>query len=218
MHRVRAGQDHPPLRLTRLRVDLHLHSEYSPDSRTSLPDLIRRAREVGLDRIALTDHNTAEGALRLSQLEPELCIVGEEVATSEGEILAIFITASIPRGLHPEEVCDRIHAMGGLAFAAHPFDRRRAHFTSERLAQLSSRLDAIEVYNQWCRPQDNQLAEEARSSLALAATTGSDAHAPAELGHSWMELPGYGDVPAFLEGLREARHVVTKSSGRSARA
>jgi len=85
-----------------LRVDLHLHSRYSPDSRTSLAALIERCREVGLDRIALTDHNTAEGALELHSQEPELCIPGEEVKTSEGEVIGLFINASIPWGGRPE--------------------------------------------------------------------------------------------------------------------
>ncbi|TMC03387.1 MAG: PHP domain-containing protein, partial [Chloroflexi bacterium] len=70
-----------------IRVDLHLHSRYSPDSATSLEALVARAGELGLGRIALTDHNTAEGALALERLAPDLAIVGEEVKTSEGEII-----------------------------------------------------------------------------------------------------------------------------------
>ena len=135
-----------------IRVDLHLHSRYSPDSGTSLEALVARAGELGLDRIALTDHNTAEGALALSRLAPDLAIVGEEVRTAEGEIIGLFIDASIAPGGTPEDVCDRIHAMGGLTYACHPFDRRRASFRPDRLVDLAPRLDIIETYNSWAHP------------------------------------------------------------------
>ena len=67
-----------------MRVDLHLHSDYSHDGQSSLEELIQRCAECGLDRIALTDHNTVEGALTLAEMAPELAIIGEEAKTREG--------------------------------------------------------------------------------------------------------------------------------------
>ncbi len=188
-------------------MDLHLHSCYSPDSSTSLRALVDRARELGLARIALTDHNTAEGALELVRREPDLTIVGEEVRTSEGEIIGLFITGSIPAGGTPEDVCDRIHAMGGLTYACHPLDRRRASFSPERLIELAPRLDILETWNSWADPAANAAADRLRRELGLVPAAGSDAHAPHELGRSWMELEPYEGPAGLLASLAGAKHV-----------
>jgi predicted metal-dependent phosphoesterase TrpH len=202
----------------RLRIDLHLHSRHSPDSFTTLDRLASRAREVGLDRIALTDHNTAEGALELARREPELVIVGEEVKTAEGEVIGLFLNGSLPGGGHPEEVMDLIHAMGGLTYLAHPFDRRRASFEPERVVELADRIDVVEVYNAWCEPSANRAAAELAFALGKVGATGSDAHSVHELGHSWMEIEPYEGPGDFLEKLAQARHVVTELSGTARRA
>ena len=201
-----------------LRVDLHMHSRWSHDSRTTLEELVARAAELGLDRIALTDHNTAEGALELQRLAPELAIVGEEVRTTEGEIIGLFIRRSIPRGLRPEHVCDLIHEMGGLTYFPHPFDRFRANFAPHRLVELADRVDIIEVYNPWARSRDNEAAAQACADLRKVAATGSDSHGTEELGRSWMEIEEYESPADFLAKLATARHVVTAESGTGRRA
>ncbi len=194
-----------------------MHSCWSPDSSTTLAQLAATARQVGLHRIALTDHNTAEGALELKTREPELTIVGEEVKTSEGEIIGLFLTHSLAKGGTPEDVCDEIHAMGGLTYACHPLDRRRASFTSERLLQLRDRLDIIETYNPWADPAANRAAAALCRELGLIAATGSDSHSPLELGHSWMEIERFAEPASFLASLSRARHVVSPGSGRGGR-
>jgi predicted metal-dependent phosphoesterase TrpH len=179
---------------------------------------VRRAGELGLDRIALTDHNTAEGALALRRMAPELAIVGEEVRTSEGEIIGLFIDATIAPGGRPEDVCDRIHAMGGLTYACHPLDRRRAAFRPERLVELAPRLDIIETYNSWAHPEANRAAAELCRDLGGVPASGSDAHAAHELGRCWMEMELYEGAGDFLDKLRGARHVVNTPSGLGRRA
>jgi predicted metal-dependent phosphoesterase TrpH len=201
-----------------LRIDLHMHSRWSPDSATSLDALVARARELGLARIALTDHNTAEGALALARREPELAIVGEEVKTTEGEIIGLFITRSLPAGGRPEDVCDAIHEMGGLTYACHPLDRWRAAFRPERLVALAPRLDILETHNAWADPAANRAAADLCRELGKVAATGSDAHAPEELGRTWMEIEPYTDPQDFLARLAAARHVVTARSGTGPRA
>jgi len=201
-----------------LRVDLHLHSSYSHDSKSSLQELIDRSRECGLDRIALTDHNTVEGALELARKAPELTIVGEEAKTREGEVIGLFITTRLPPYLMPEEVMDLIHEMGGLTYLPHPLDRRRAHFRPERVVQMSDRIDIIETYNPWCETAANAAAAKLAANLGKVTATGSDAHGIQELGRSWMEIDDYTDPADFLDKLREARHVVTTSSGTGRRA
>ncbi|MGA7911692.1 MAG: PHP domain-containing protein [Candidatus Dormiibacterota bacterium] len=201
-----------------MKVDLHLHSHYSHDGRSSLEDLIARCKECRLDRIALTDHNTVEGALTLAKMAPELAIVGEEVKTLEGEVIGLFITSRVPPYLAPEEVMDLIHDMGGLTYIPHPLDRHRANFSAERIAELVERIDIIETYNPWCDAAANQAAARLADGLGKVVATGSDSHSAHELGRSWMEMDTFGDPQDFLEKLRYARHVVTASSGTGRRA
>src|ERR1700747_1853657 len=167
-----------------MRVDLHLHSSYSHDSSTSLQALIARCRECGLDRIALTDHNTAEGALELARIAPGLAIVGEEVKTREGELIGLFITSTIRPWLRPEEAMDRVHEMGALTYLPHPLDRNRAHYRPERIVELAGRIDIIEAYNPWCDASANRAASELAADLGKVTATGSDSHGVAELGRS----------------------------------
>ncbi len=196
-----------------MRVDLHLHSRYSHDGQSSLEALIERSRACGLDRIALTDHNTVEGALHLAQMAPDLAIVGEEVKTREGEVIGLFITDRLVPYLRPEEAMDHIHEMGGLTYVPHPLDRRRDHFRAERIVDLANRIDIIETYNPWCDASANQAAAALASDLGKVAATGSDAHSARELGRSWMEIEDYDDAQDFLDKLRHARHVITAESG-----
>ena len=201
-----------------LRVDLHLHSIFSHDGQSSLEGLIERSRECALDRIALTDHNTVEGALELATMAPKLTIVGEEAKTREGEVIGLFITDRLAPYLTPEEVMDLIHEMGGLTYLPHPLDLHRSHFQPERVAELADRIDIIETYNPWCDAAANAAAARLAADLGKVAATGSDAHAVQELGRSWMEIDDYAGPEDFLEKLRDARHVVTSASGTGRRA
>jgi len=201
-----------------LRVDLHLHSHYSHDGRSSLQQLIDRAHECGLDRLALTDHNTFDGAQEFLRLAPELAIAGEEVKTLEGEVIGLFMTARVAPFLRPEQAMDLIHAMGGLTYIPHPLDRNRSHFRVDRLVELAGRIDIIETYNPWCDAAANRAAARLAEDLGKVTATGSDSHSAEELGRSWMEMDEYSGADDFLEKLRTARHVVTASSGTGRRA
>ena len=201
-----------------LRVDLHLHSDYSHDGRSSLQELVDRARDCGLDRLALTDHNVIEGALAFAQLAPQLAIVGEEAKTLEGEVIGLFITERIPPYRNPEEAMDMIRDMGGLVYVPHPLDRNRSHFRPERIVELANRIDIVETYNPWCDAAANQAAAKLAEELGIVAATGSDSHAARELGRSWMEMEEYEGARDFLAKLKHARHIVTASSGSGRRA
>src|SRR5207253_9470056 len=121
-----------------------------------------------------------------------------------GDISGLFMTGSLPSGGPPEEVCEAIHAMGGLTYACHPFDRRRANFRPERLVELAPWLDIIETQNAWADPAANRAAADYCRELGKVAASGSDAHGPSELGASWMEIEAYSDVADFPERLRHA--------------
>jgi predicted metal-dependent phosphoesterase TrpH len=200
------------------KVDFHMHSRYSHDSRTGLEELVASAREVGLARIALTDHNTAEGALALREREPELVIAGEEVKTTEGEVIGLFIDHTIKAWQSPEAVMDEIHAMGGLVYVPHPFDRWRANFAPHRLVALADRIDVIEGYNQWADQRANEAAAEIARELGKPVAFGSDAHSLAELGHSWINVEPFSGPADLLEKLSRATGHRTEVSGTQRRA
>jgi predicted metal-dependent phosphoesterase TrpH len=195
-----------------------MHSRYSHDSSTGLEELAARARELGLNRIALTDHNTAEGALALRELEPELVIAGEEVKTTEGEVIGLFVSRTIKAWQRPEAVMDEIHEMGGLVYVPHPFDRWRANFAPHRLVALADRIDVIEGYNQWADTAANQAATEIARDLAKPVAYGSDAHSLGELGHSWIEVEPFAGPAELLERLSWATGHRTEVSGTKRRA
>jgi predicted metal-dependent phosphoesterase TrpH len=201
-----------------VRVDLHLHSRYSHDSSTSLDALMARARECGLDRIALTDHNTVEGALKLATMAPELAIVGEEAKTREGEVIGLFIKHRVPPYLRPEEAMDLIHEMGGLVYVPHPLDRNRAHYSGPRLVELAPRIDIIEVYNPWAEAPANKAAADLAAELGKVTASGSDSHGVIEMGRSWMEMEEFDGPDDFLDKLAHAKHVITTASGAGRRA
>lgn len=190
-----------------------MHSRFSHDSSTGLEELADRAREIGLDRIALTDHNTAEGALRLHEMEPELCIVGEEVKTSEGEVIGLWITRSLRPFQRPEAVMDEIHEMGGVVYVVHPFDRWRASFTAERIVSLADRIDVLETYNQWADERANRQAAELAAELGKPGLAGSDAHGLTELGQSWNEIDAFSGPAEFLQRLSTATPHRSEVSG-----
>src|SRR5262249_49471924 len=102
-------------------VDLHSHTLWSKDCLTEFDTILRLCDQREIDRIAITDHNTAEGALRLQKIAPHRVIVGEEVMTTKGEILAYFVRESIPAGLTPEETIRRLRDQGAVISVSHPF-------------------------------------------------------------------------------------------------
>src|SRR4051794_5366065 len=110
---------------TTWKVELHSHTLYSKDCLTTLDDVLKTCERQGIDRIAITDHNTAEGALALAKLAPDLIIVGEEIMTTEGEILAFFMKETIPKGLTPTETIRRLRDQGAFISVSHPYDRLR---------------------------------------------------------------------------------------------
>ena len=195
-----------------------MHSRHSHDSQTGLAELASRARDLGLSRIALTDHNTAEGALELAAMEPELVIAGEEVKTTEGEVIGLFLTRTIKAWQRPEAVMDEIHEMGGVVYVPHPFDRWRANFAPHRLVALADRIDVIEAYNQWADPGANQAALEMARDLGKPTAFGSDAHSLRELGHSWNEVEPFESPHELIERLGRATGHRTESSGSTRRA
>jgi predicted metal-dependent phosphoesterase TrpH len=177
-------------RLNLIRVEFHCHTAYSRDSLTSPERLVKACRRENLNRVIVTDHNTIAGARAAQTLDPDLVIVGEEIMTTRGELLAAFVTEEIPVGLPPKEAIRRLKEQGAFISVSHPFDvYRGGHWNEADLLEILPDVDAIEVFNSRCwSPEFNRRAREFAEQHDLAGTVGSDAHAPLELGRSVLLL------------------------------
>ena len=189
------------------RVDFHVHTCASPDSRAALPAVIAAARRRGLARVVITDHNTIAGALEAQRLAPDLVIVGEEIMTTEGELLAAFLQTRVPPGLSPEETIARVRAQGGFVAVAHPYDvRRKGHWRAEALARIAPLVDAIEGLNARCfSAQANRQAAAFAQQAGLPLVAGSDAHTAHEVGQAAVLLPPFHDAASLKTALQQGR-------------
>ncbi|GAP21068.1 PHP domain-containing protein [Leptolinea tardivitalis] len=174
-----------------IKVDFHCHSDASPDSLVKPAELIATARERGITRMVVTDHNTIRGALRCKELDPELIIVGEEVQTTCSELLASFVTKEVPRDLEPKEAIACLRDQGAFISISHPFDPHRGWQIKDLLAIIDL-VDAVEVFNARCyKPEWNLQAMEFAGEHGKPGTVGSDSHSLYEIGGAGLMVPAF---------------------------
>lgn len=193
----------------RWNIDLHSHTLWSKDCVMSFEKIVHYCQKRGVDRIAITDHNTAAGALAMQKLAPDLVIVGEEVMTPQGEILAYFVRESVPAGLSPEETIRRLRDQGAVISISHPFDRlRKGAWQEADLLRITDQIDAIEIFNARCLfPADNERALAFAQQHGLPGTAGSDAHSSPEYGRAMVKISPFEGPSDFLAALRRADYV-----------
>jgi predicted metal-dependent phosphoesterase TrpH len=193
-----------------LNVEFHCHTNASKDSLTQPTDLVIAARQKGIDRLIITDHNTVVGARAAQVLDPELVIVGEEIMTTRGEILASFVTEQIPAGLTPRETIHRLRDQGAFISVSHPFDKFRSGAWDEAdLLEILPSVDAIEVFNSRCMlPGFNRLARRFAEKHNIPGTVGSDAHATFELGRSLMQLEPFEGPQGMRKVIRTGKPIM----------
>jgi glycosyltransferase involved in cell wall biosynthesis len=188
-------------------VDLHMHTDHSPDCATPVEVLLAQARARGLEAIAITDHNEISGALdAVAKADGIKVIVGEEIKTGEqGEVIGLFLSERIPRGLTLERTIAEIKAQGGIVYVPHPFDRLHSVPDYQHLLAVLDQIDAIEVFNP--RVAISEFNEEAARFAAkyrIPAGAGSDAHVPQGLGSVRIRMRDFASPEEFLESLRDA--------------
>ena len=189
------------------RIDLHLHTNASWDCAVSPEKLIDVARRRGLSRIAVTDHNSIQGALAAQAIAPDFVIVGEEIKTDSGELIAYFLREQIPPGLSLKETIQRIREQGGVVGVSHPLDRlRREAIGREALLPILPLVDCLEGFNaRVIFPADNARALALAGEHRLPCTAGSDAHSALEIGRAYVEVPPFDGPAGFVESLRRGK-------------
>jgi predicted metal-dependent phosphoesterase TrpH len=172
-----------------------------------MQQIIRQCQKKKINCIALTDHNEVEGALQLKKIAPFYVIVGEEVLTTSGEIMGLFLTKKIPRDLPVDEVIKRIRDQGGLICAQHPFDKLRSDaLQSDTLERIKDRIDMVEIFNaRTALKRTTEMAKEFALLNHFPATAGSDAHAAFEIGNAYVEMPEFSGPADFLQALKQGQ-------------
>ena len=198
-----------------VHVDLHMHTDHSPDCATPVDTLLDTAKKVGLDAIAVTDHNEISGALEARERANGIkVIVAEEVKTADqGEVIGLFIEEKIPRGMTLQETIAEIRRQGGLVYVPHPFDRMHSVPDYEHLLDVVEDIDAIEVFNP--RVAFSAFNEEAARFAAkyrIVAGAGSDSHVAQGLGSVKIRMRDFDGAEEFLESLRDADIVRKRQS------
>ncbi|HIE17674.1 MAG TPA: PHP domain-containing protein [Dehalococcoidia bacterium] len=190
-----------------IKADLHIHTLYSMDCATSLEQVIARCAHIGINCLAVTDHNTITGALKLQQIAPFTVIIGEEIQTSEGEIIGLFLDQEIPSRLPAEETIARIKAQNGLVCIPHPYDRLRLSiFRNQAFESIMPHVDIIEVFNaRSLSPYSPSRAWQLACKYGKLASAGSDAHTPSEIGNAYVEMPDFEGKEEFLTSLARAK-------------
>ena len=196
-----------------MRVDLHTHTHYSPDSILSPRRFVEACQRKGITCAAVTDHKTIRGALAVQELADFRVIVGEEIQTAAGQVLGLFLEEEVRPGLSPEETIERVRAMGGLVGVPHPYDRLGLALRHDEIVRLLPQIGFMEVLNaRVLFPGINEKARRLARGLGLAASAGSDAHSPWELGRAYVEMPEFEGPEDFLEALRKGEIVGRRSS------
>ncbi|MFC1944201.1 PHP domain-containing protein [Chloroflexota bacterium] len=190
-----------------LKADLHIHTLYSPECTTTLESITSLCLARGINCIAVADHNCIAGAVEMKRLAPFTVIVAEEIMTTRGEIMGMFLKEEVPKGLPPKEAAARVKVQGGLVCIPHPFDQLRTRSAIRRnLDELLPYIDIIEVFNaRSLRGRNNQRALEFAQRHGLPSSAGSDSHTRGEIGNAYVEMPEFEDPQGFLQALREGK-------------
>jgi hypothetical protein len=204
----RNGRD-PLAGRDRIVVDLHMHTSWSHDCSIDVPELLDHAEVEGLGAIAVTDHNTFGGALEAAELADGrdlLVIPGEEVKTDgQGEVIGLFLSEEIPRGLSFGETIAAIREQGGLVYLPHPFDRLHAIPDPATLHRHLPEIDIFEVYNaRLLFEAYNDEALRFARKYGLVAGAGSDAHVLQGVGTGAVRMRRFEGPEDFLLSLRTA--------------
>ena len=188
-----------------MRLDLHIHSTFSRDGTATPGEIVQRCRQLGLDGFAIADHNEIKGSLEAVSYSRDLGLLAVravEISTNEGHILSYGVSELVPKGLSIRETIDRVHALGGIAVAAHP-----VRFPSGIGLEATEhhRFDAIEVLNGGNSRRSNGRAGRLAERSGKPVTAGSDAHRIDEIGKSYVEMDVASSEDDIISSISRGR-------------
>jgi predicted metal-dependent phosphoesterase TrpH len=183
-----------------MKVDMHVHTIYSGDSRNTVQDILDACKKVGMDGVVVLDHNSTRGWKEAVAMKSDIVVIpGVEVSSAEGHILAYDVHEEIPRDRTVEETIDIIHSQGGVAVAAHPY---RIWSGLGEKNVLDKPFDGIECQNGRSTRRGNRKAAELAREMKRPGTGGSDSHEPETIGKSYTVFPdGITDVDGLMKAL-----------------
>lgn len=198
------------------RVEFHVHTRASHDSLMGRRALLLMCRLRGIDCVAITDHNEVEGALAMRpwlEARGVLVIVGEEIMTSEGEVIGMWLTERVEPGMSLERTIAEIRLQGGAVYVPHPYDekRRRTVLSRDALLRIAAEVDCIEVHNGrnadsfYDAMQEQAWREVVAINPSARRVVGCDAHCFFEVGRNWVETASpvrREGFPVVLDGAK----------------
>src|SRR5918992_503787 len=207
----------------RVFADFHIHTRFSRDSILTEEKFIEKAVERGLTHVAVTNHNNVEGAIAVRDKVADMgltdrltVILGEEVSTTDGEVVGVFLTKTIPRGLSANETADEIHRQGGLVSIPHPFDPfRAAHIREGPLRNLAEagKIDMVEIFN--CRvtfQRHNVEAAEFAARYGIPGIAASDSHSSFEVAMASNAMPHFESADELRKAVAENEWHASRST------
>ncbi len=199
-----------------MKIDLHTHSYYSKtrfftDAFDSPKTIIKYAIKNGLDGLAITDHNTINGSLEALEIAKNMknfiIIPGTEIKTTDGDILGLWIKENVRSNMSATETIEKIHDLGGIAVAAHPFTGYLKLRSGVGIKASKEKFDAIEVFNSKNSIKNNLKAKELANKFKIPVTAGSDAHI--------AKLVGYAGIICKSDPLQEILNKKVKIFGKT---
>jgi len=189
-----------------LTCDLHVHTSYSKDGESSVEEILRAAEAAGLDVIAITDHDSVDGAKKALTLPSSVLVIpGIEVSTKQGHLLVLGVTEIIPAGLDVVDTVNIARRMGALLILPHPYHVWR-HGVARRKKVGMSVVDAVESFNsRYIVGSANKKAARIAKRLGKPCVGGSDAHNAKFVGFGRTYVDAEKNIPAILDAIRAGK-------------
>lgn len=195
------------------KMVFHLHTNYSDDGNYSPAELLEEADRRQITCLAVTDHDTMEGARRVAEIAPDhiRVIPGQEISTADGHVIGLFLDEEIPPGLSAWKTAQRIRRQGGLVIVPHPFNTMFDCSLRRVVYDLLGLIDAVEVFNaQNLSPLPNRKALAFARANGLPAIVGGDVHHRGYLDSAYQWLPRFEGPGSLLKSLQKAHFVARR--------
>ena len=189
-----------------IKTDFHIHTSLSRRVTASPEEMYAAAKAKGLDKIAITDHNTVKGARMLHEADPDFVIIGEEITwNAPGEIIGLFLEEAVPEHRSADYTLDALHEQNAFIYIPHPFAPFHFFCPPWVITSMAGRIDAVEIRNGRNFQVLNSLAGIFSTVTGIHGICGSDAHIASDVGKAGMLLPEFSDADSLRRSIRKAK-------------